>query len=66
MDKVKQHFEEEAPDFDRTVLTLILDHPRMVEAPAATIPFRRAEPARIIDLGCGTVALAIRKVFPNA
>jgi tRNA (cmo5U34)-methyltransferase len=68
VDKVKQHFEEEAQDFDRIILTLIPDYPRMVEALVAAIPFEPSSPVRIIDLGCGTgtVAHAILNAFPNA
>jgi len=68
MDRIKQHFEEEARDFDRIILTLIPDYPRMVEALVAALPFERAEPIRVIDLGCGTgtVAQNILDAFPNA
>jgi tRNA (cmo5U34)-methyltransferase len=68
MDRVRQHFEEEARDFDRIILTLIPDYPRMVEALFAAIPFEEAAPFRIIDLGCGTgtVACAVLGAFPNA
>ena len=68
MDTVKQHFEEEARDFDRIILTLIPDYPRLLEALVAAIPFENAAPVRAIDLGCGTgtVARAILDAFPNA
>jgi len=68
MDAVKKHFEEEAPDFDRIILTLIPNYPRMVEALVAALPFEIFAPVRVIDLGCGTgtVAQAVLKAFPNA
>ena len=46
VDKIKQHFEEEARDFDRIILTLIPDYPRMVEALVAAMPFENDAPVR--------------------
>jgi tRNA (cmo5U34)-methyltransferase len=68
MDKIKQHFEEEARDFDRIILTLIPDYPQMVEALVAGLPFESDAPVRVIDLGCGTgtVSQAVLHAFPNA
>jgi tRNA (cmo5U34)-methyltransferase len=68
MDTIKQHFEEEARDFDRIILTLIPDYPRMVEALVAALSFESAAPIRVIDLGCGTgtVAQSVLDAFPNA
>jgi tRNA (cmo5U34)-methyltransferase len=68
MDNIRQHFEEEAREFDRIIVTLIPEYPRMVEALVAAIPFDHAAPLRIIDLGCGTgtVAAGILNTFPNA
>ena len=68
MDIIKQHFEEEARDFDRIILTLIPNYPRMVEALIAALPFQCAAPIRIIDLGCGTgtIAQSVLNAFPNA
>ena len=68
MDKIKQHFEEEARDFDRIILTLIPDYSRMVETLVAALPFESAAPIRAIDLGCGTgtVAQSVLNAFPNA
>jgi tRNA (cmo5U34)-methyltransferase len=50
MDNIKQHFEEEARDFDRIILTLIPDYPRMVEALVAALPFQSAASVKVIDL----------------
>ncbi|HEV7965974.1 MAG TPA: methyltransferase domain-containing protein [Candidatus Acidoferrales bacterium] len=68
MDRIKQHFEEEARDFDRIILTLIPHYPLMVEALVAALPFDSRECIRVIDLGCGTgtVAQHVLDVFPNA
>jgi tRNA (cmo5U34)-methyltransferase len=68
MDKVKHHFESEAPEFDRTILTLIPHYPEMVRALVGAIPFDSSFPLRAIDLGCGTgtVAAKILENFPNA
>jgi tRNA (cmo5U34)-methyltransferase len=68
MDEVKNHFEDEAEEFDRIIVTLIPEYPRMVEALVAAIPFDHAAKIRIIDLGCGTgtVAACVLDSFPNA
>lgn len=68
MDKIKQHFEEEAREFDRIIMTLIPQYPRMVEALLSAIPFDHSMPLRAIDLGCGTgtVAARVLEAFPNA
>lgn len=68
MDQIKQHFEEEASEFDRIIVSLIPDYTRMVDALVAAIPFERTAPIRVIDLGCGTgtVALNILETFSNA
>ncbi len=68
MDKIQQHFEEEARDFDRIILTLIPDYNQMVEALVAAMPFRSDAPVRVIDLGCGTgtVSQGVLDAFPNA
>jgi tRNA (cmo5U34)-methyltransferase len=50
MDNIKQHFQEEARDFDRIILTLIPDYPRMVEALVAALPFQSAAFVKVIDL----------------
>jgi tRNA (cmo5U34)-methyltransferase len=68
MDNIKQHFEDEAREFDRIIVTLIPEYPRMVEALISAIPFNRSAPMRVIDLGCGTgtVAAYVLDAFPNA
>jgi tRNA (cmo5U34)-methyltransferase len=68
MDNVKRHFENEARDFDRIILTLIPHYATMIRALVEAIPFDRAFPLRAIDLGCGTgtVAARVLDIFPNA
>lgn len=68
MTKIRQHFEEEAREFDRIIVTLAPDYPRMVDALIAAIPFERSASIRLIDLGCGTgtVAACALDAFPNA
>lgn len=65
---VKQHFEEEAQEFDRVILALIPGYRQMVEALVTALPFDRGASFRVIDLGCGTgtVTLSIIRAFPNA
>ena len=68
MDEVKQHFEGEAGDFDRIILTLVPDYAEMLEALIAALPFEKKRVIHAIDLGCGTgtLARAIVDTFPNA
>lgn len=68
MEKVKHHFEDEAQEFDRIILTLIPHYPTMIRTLVEAIPFGRSEPVRVIDLGCGTgtVASRVLDAFPNA
>jgi tRNA (cmo5U34)-methyltransferase len=68
MDPIKQHFEEEAQDFDRIILTLIPDYLQMLNALVAAIPFDSTAVVRVVDLGCGTgtVAQRVLQAFPNA
>jgi ubiquinone/menaquinone biosynthesis C-methylase UbiE len=68
MDKIKNHFEGEAQEFDRIILTIMPNYATMVRALVEAIPFGRSVPLRVIDLGCGigTVAAQVLDVFPNA
>jgi tRNA (cmo5U34)-methyltransferase len=68
MDTIRKHFEEEAREFDRIIVTLIPDYPRMVEALVMAIPFESSAPIRVVDLGCGTgtVTAGVLGAFPNA
>jgi tRNA (cmo5U34)-methyltransferase len=68
MDTVRLHFEEEAREFDRVIVTLIPEYGQMVEALVTAIPFDRSATIRVADLGCGTgtVTGSVLRVFPNA
>lgn len=68
LDKVKNHFENEAKEFDRIILALIPYYPEMIQTLVDAIPFSGPESLRVIDLGCGTgtVAAQILEAFPNA
>lgn len=68
MTKVKNHFEEEAKEFDGIILRLIPFYEEMVEALVLALPFQKEEPIKVIDLGCGTgtIAKRIMEAFPNA
>lgn len=68
MDNVREHFEEEAQDFDGIILKLIPDYAQMMEALVSALPFRKETLIQGIDLGCGTgtVTQAVLNTFPNA
>lgn len=68
MDHVKAHFDSEAREFDRIILTLIPHYETMVRTLIEVIPFAPSTPLRIIDLGCGTGTVAAKALerFPNA
>jgi tRNA (cmo5U34)-methyltransferase len=68
MDIVKQHFEEEAAEFDQIILRLIPHYPEMIRALLTAIPFARSSRINVIDLGCGTgtIARSILQAFPQA
>jgi tRNA (cmo5U34)-methyltransferase len=68
MDRVKEHFEGEAQEFDSLILRLIPGYEEMVKALVLAIPHPSAAPLKVIDLGCGTgtVAKGILEAFPHA
>ena len=68
MDIVKQHFEEEAAEFDQLILRIIPYYAEMIKALLAAIPFDRSSHIEVIDLGCGTgtIARCIQQAFPQA
>jgi tRNA (cmo5U34)-methyltransferase len=68
IERIKNHFEEEAEAFDKTILKLIPHYTEMIDALVMSIPFKKDERINVIDLGCGTgtVARKIKDVFPNA
>ncbi|MGE5606042.1 MAG: class I SAM-dependent methyltransferase [Bacteroidota bacterium] len=68
IEKVKNHFEEEAKEFDRVILKLIPFYEEMIKALILSIPFKKEELIKVIDLGCGTgtIASKIKETFPNS
>jgi len=67
-ESVRSHFEAEAREFDRIILTLIPHYATMVRVLVEAIPFEKPAPLRAVDLGCGTgtVAAKVLENFPNA
>lgn len=68
MNKIKNHFEEEAEQYDGIIKNLIPYYYQMVEALVKTLPFGHSENIEVIDLGCGTgtISRAVKDVYPNA
>jgi len=68
IEAIKAHFEEDAKEFDTTILKLIPHYTEMIDALVQSVPFKKDERISIIDLGCGTgtVAQKIKNAFPNA
>lgn len=68
VDRTRDHFEQEAREFDELILRLIPRYDEMLDALIAAIPFEPDRAIRVIDLGCGTgtLALRIRKQFPRS
>ena len=66
--RVKDHFENEAVEYDETIIKLIPYYKEMVHAIVSTIPFKSDSEIEIIDLGCGTATIsqAVGQVFPKA
>jgi tRNA (cmo5U34)-methyltransferase len=68
MEKVKNHFKEEAQEYDRIIKNLIPYYHQMVEAIVSTLPFEYSANIEVLDLGCGTgtVSRAVKDAFPKA
>lgn len=66
--RVREHFEQEAREFDDLIVRLIPRYDEMLDAMIAALPFPASKPIRVIDLGCGTgtVALRVKQRFPRA
>jgi tRNA (cmo5U34)-methyltransferase len=68
VNRVKQHFEQEAQGFDDVIVKLIPYYRQMVDALVVAIPFETSAHINVIDLGCGTgtVAEGVLNVYPNS
>ena len=68
MEKVKQHFEAEAQEFDEIIRRLIPYYEQMLDALVAALPFSKSQSIRVVDLGCGTGTIArwIKDIYPQA
>jgi tRNA (cmo5U34)-methyltransferase len=68
VEKVKQHFEEEAQEFDAIIRRLIPNYEQMLDALVTALPFDQCQSIRVVDLGCGTgtIARRIKDVYPLA
>ena len=68
LENVKEHFEEEAEEFDKTILKLIPMYSEMIDSMISAIPFESPDKFKVLDLGCGTgnVTKAIKERFPMA
>ncbi len=68
MDTVKNHFEEEAEEFDSLILKLIPYYNEMITSLILAIPFTTSEAIKVLDLGCGTgnVSKTIKERFPQS
>ncbi len=68
MEKIKQHFEAEAKEFDAIIRRLIPFYEQMINALVLALPCNSSQPIRVIDLGCGTgtIARSIKDIYPAA
>ncbi|OUL37510.1 methyltransferase type 12 [Nostoc sp. T09] len=68
MEKVKQHFEEEAQEFDAIIRRLIPYYDQILDALVTALPFSQMQPISVVDLGCGTgtIARRIKDIYPQA
>ncbi len=66
-DRVKNHFEDEAAQYEGIILRLIPYYKEMVRAVAVSLPFSPTHAFDAIDLGCGTgtISQALRNEFPQ-
>jgi len=68
IERVKNHFEDEAKEFDAIIQRLIPNYNEMIAALVSVVPFSKESIFSMIDLGCGTgtVSKAVKNGFPNA
>lgn len=67
IERVKNHFEEEAKEFDIIIQKLIPNYNEMISSLVSVIPFSKESAFSMIDLGCGTgtVSKKVIENFPN-
>jgi tRNA (cmo5U34)-methyltransferase len=67
-DPIKEHFNDEAEEFDKLIWKLIPYYREMTDAVVSSIPFAIADRIRVLDLGCGTgnISRKIKDCFPHA
>ena len=67
MEHVKEHFEEEAKEFDGTIVKLIPKYSQMIDSMILTIPHDVSDEFNVLDLGTGTgnVSRAVKEKFKN-
>jgi len=65
---VRSHFDEEAVDYDQSILRLVPHYHEQHEVMLQLLPFERTSPLNILDLGCGTGVLSrvMARAFPKA
>ncbi|MDR0306448.1 MAG: methyltransferase domain-containing protein [Chitinispirillales bacterium] len=68
INRIKNHFEEEAEEYDIIIQKLIPYYNQMVDALVSVIPFSEESVFSTIDLGCGTgtISKSLKNKFPNA
>ena len=68
MDKVKEHFEEEAKEFDSTILKLIPRYDDMINCMVSVIPFDNSEDFKLLDIGSGTgnITKAVKERYSHS
>lgn len=68
MQLIRRHFEREAADFDRLFLRVMPRYEEMTRAVVESVPYRRGDRLRILDLGCGTgnFSRSLAAAFPRA
>ncbi|MCE5213610.1 MAG: class I SAM-dependent methyltransferase [Methanobacterium sp.] len=65
---VKDHFEEEAKEYDELILKLIPKYDEMIKSLIISIPFEDSKEIKVLDLGSGTgnITIAVKKRYTNA
>ena len=65
---VRSHFDEEALEYDQSILRLVPHYHEQHEVILQLLPFDTASPLKALDLGCGTGVLShvLLRAFPKA